>query len=155
MKMRPLLKFSLLVKSFFAIIETAGGIIFYFISQDFIINFIFIITRDELSEDPKDFIAGHLIDLSHNLLLSTQHFISIYLLFHGIVKMIAIIGLLKNKLWSFPFSISVFTLFIVYQVYRYFFSYSVWLLVLTVFDIFVVLLIYREYMIIGNNKRKI
>jgi uncharacterized membrane protein len=128
-----------------ALTETIGGIAFYFISQDFIINFVFTITRDELSEDPHDFIAGYFVNLSHNLLLSTQHFISIYLLLHGVIKLGVIIGLLKNKLWAYPVSIFIFSMFIVYQLYRFYFINSLWLLILTFFDMLIIWLVWQEY----------
>lgn len=146
------LKISLIFKSVFALAEIIGGAIFYFVSQDYITNFIFTITQDELVEDPKDFIASHLVTFSHSLFFSTQHFIALYLLSHGLVKLAVIIGLLKNKLWSYPASIFVFTTFIIYQFYRFSFTHSIWLLVLTVFDIAIIWLIWREYLFVKNNK---
>lgn len=146
------LDLSLWFKSFFALIEIIGGAIFYFVSQDYIINFVYALTQEELSEDPKDFISHYLISASHNLFSSTQHFIAFYLLGHGIVKLVVIIGLLRNKLWSYPASLAVFSAFIVYQFYRFYFTHSPWLLVLTIFDLAIIWLVWREYSFIKNSR---
>jgi uncharacterized membrane protein len=139
------LKISLWFKSLFAVTELAGGLAFYFISRNFIAQVVYIVTQNELSEDPKDFVANALIDFSQNLHLSTQHFAAFYLIAHGFVKLVAIIGLLRNKLWAYPASIAIFTLFIIYQSYRFSFTHSVWLLILTFIDVAVVSMIALEY----------
>jgi uncharacterized membrane protein len=78
---------------------------------------------------------------SAHLSISGEHFLAIYLLAHGLVKMFAVVGLLKNKLWGYPLSLVVFTGFIVYQIYRFTLSGGVGLVVLTIFDLIVIWLI--------------
>ncbi len=51
--------------------------------------------------------------------MSGEHFMAIYLHSHGIIKLLAVGSLLKNKLWRYPLSIVVFGGFIVYQIYRF------------------------------------
>ncbi len=67
---------------------------------------------------------------------------STYLLNHGIVKRLLVIGLLHNKLWSYPASL-VFG-FIIYQLYRFSYTQGAGLIVLTVFDGVVMGLIWHE-----------
>ena len=64
---------------------------------------------------------------------------------HGVIKLWLIIGLLRRKLWYYPLAIAVFGLFIVYQLYRYSFTNSVWLLVLSAVDAAVIALTWHEY----------
>jgi uncharacterized membrane protein len=60
--------------------------------------------------------------------------------------MLLVAGLLRNRLWAYPASIGVFTIFIIYQLFRYFFrTHSPLLLGITVVDIIVIWLIYHEY----------
>lgn len=59
---------------------------------------------------------------------------------HGVVKLWLIIGLLRQKLWYYPLAAAVFGLFIVYQLYRYSFTNSLWLLVLGAVDVAVIAL---------------
>jgi uncharacterized membrane protein len=56
-----------------------------------------------------------------------------------------VIGLLRNKLWSYPASLIVLSLFIVYQVYRFSYTYSIGLIALSVLDLIVMGLICHEY----------
>ncbi|MDD5165056.1 MAG: DUF2127 domain-containing protein [Candidatus Pacebacteria bacterium] len=136
---------SLLLKGAHAVIEVIGGFIVLFISQDFIIRIILSITQEELSNDPNDAFANYLIHLSQSFSLSSQHFIALYLLSHGIIKGLLVYNLFKERLWSYPVAIGVFTLFGIYQTYEYFHRGSIWLIVFTVLDIIVIWLTLHEY----------
>ncbi len=56
-----------------------------------------------------------------------------------------IYGLLREELWAFPWAIAVFTGFGVYQITQYIKQPSIWMIVLTVFDVFVILLTWLEW----------
>jgi uncharacterized membrane protein len=78
----------------------------------------------------------------------SQHdkiFAAIYMLSHGVIKAVLVYALLKEKLWAFPSAMVVFSLFGVYQMIRYFHHPSVWLIVLTLLDVFVILLTWAEW----------
>jgi uncharacterized membrane protein len=62
-----------------------------------------------------------------------------------------VIGLLMNRLWAYPASLAVLGLFIAYQLYRYSYTHGFGLIVLTVFDIFVIGLIWHEYRLIRRH----
>ena len=113
---------SLFIKGVFALLEIAGGLLAYFISQKFLVSVITEITQDELIEDPNDFVANHLLHLAQQFSIGTQYFTAIYLLSHGILKLFLIARLLRERLWYYPLAIIVFTLFIVYQLYRFRFT---------------------------------
>ena len=70
---------------------------------------------------------------------------ALYLLAHGLVKVILVAALLKNQLWAYPWTILFLGVFILYQVYRLSFQPSVGLAALTVFDAVIAWLTYREY----------
>jgi len=136
---------SLIFKGLLAVIETIGGFLILFISQQFIINFILSITQGELSEDSKDFISNFLITSAQHLSISSQYFIAFYLLSHGIIKGFLVLNLFKEKLWAYPLAMSIFSLFGIYQIYEFFRTGSLWLLALTVLDIIVIALTLHEY----------
>jgi uncharacterized membrane protein len=115
-------RISLFIKGVFALVEIAGGALAYFISQEFLVSVITAITQDELVEDPNDFVANHLLHLAQQFSIGTQYFTAIYLLSHGILKLFLIARLLRERLWYYPLAIIVFTLFIVYQLYRFSFT---------------------------------
>ena len=98
---------------------------------------------------PVNAVEQFLVNLTNgNIQHLSQHdkmFGAIYMLSHGIIKAVLVYALLKEKLWAFPWAIAVFTAFGVYQMIHYFKEPSVWLIVLTVLDVFVILLTWAEW----------
>lgn len=123
----------LLFKGIGAFAEIAGGVSMFFLTPDRLNQLITLITKDELSEDPHDFLMNYLVTFGHSFSIKTWQFVLFYMLSHGIIKMIVVLLLQKEKMWAFPLSIAVFVLFIGYQSYHYAISHSVFLLLLTVF----------------------
>jgi len=58
-----------------------------------------------------------------------------------------VVLVLKDKLWAYPLMIALIGVFIVYQVYRLTYKPTFGLVFLTLFDILVVWLTWREYRI--------
>ena len=142
---------SILLKGAHALIECIGGLVLAFVSTSTIASVVNALTQEELIKDPKDFVAAHLLGLAQNFSVSTQHFYAFYLLIHGVTKLFLVVGLLRNKLWAYPVSLVVLGLFIVYQLYRFSYTHGVGLIVLTVFDIFVMGLIWHEYRLVRRH----
>jgi len=136
---------SILLKGAHAVIECIGGIALAVVSPGTIAGLVNRFTQDELVEDPKDFIAGHLLAWAQDFSVATQHFYAFYLLSHGVVKLLLVAGLLRDKLWAYPASLVAMTLFIAYQLYRYSYTHGIGLLALTVFDLVVIWLIWHEW----------
>ncbi len=136
---------SLVLKAVFAVAETLAGIGAYFVTQQLLFRLVERITREELLEDPRDFIANHLFQSAQHFSVSTRNFTAVYLLAHGVIKLWLIIGLLRQKLWYYPVAISIFGLFIAYQLYRYGLTHSPWLILITAVDVLVIVLTWHEY----------
>ena len=136
---------SILLKGAHAIIECIGGIALGLIGTATIANLVNRITQEELLEDRNDSITTHLLALAQNFSVSSKHFYAFYLLSHGLVNVGLVIGLLKGKLWSYPASLVVLGLFVVYQLYRFSYTQGAGLIALTIFDILVMGLIWHEY----------
>jgi uncharacterized membrane protein len=62
----------------------------------------------------------------------TKVFAAVFLLWHGVIKVGLVWALLRKQWWAYPLAIVAFGLFLAYQVYRYFHTRSVWLLVLSI-----------------------
>lgn len=144
---------SILLKGIQAVAEIIGGFIILFTSQSTILSLVNFLTTEELSEDPRDFIANFLIKTANDLSISGQHFVSLYLLSHGIIKLLLVVGLFQRKPKAYPVSILVFTLFIIYQLYRYTFTQSPWLLLFTVFDVVIIMLTVHEYNFLKSHNK--
>lgn len=150
-RIHQVFEISILLKGAHALIECAGGLLLAFISTDAIRELVDLLTQNELVHDPDDFVANHLLALAHSLTVSTQHFYAFYLLSHGLVKVLLVVGLLRNKLWAYPASLVVLGIFIVYQLYRFSYTHGIGLIVLTVFDVFVIWLIWHEYRLVRRH----
>jgi uncharacterized membrane protein len=150
---RRLFRISLVFKGLFSVLEIVGGVVAYFITQSYLLNLVTAITQEELTEDPRDFIAHYLVESAGHLSVNSQHFAALYLLSHGIVKTYLIVGLLRDRLWYYPGAIIVFILFVAYQVFRFQITHSVWLLAITVLDIVVIGLTWHEYRYLRSRSK--
>lgn len=150
-RIRQFFRLSIGLKGIHATLENIGGLLLLIVPPSVITQIIVLSTQEELIQDPHDFIANYLLNFGSTLSLSTTIFGGLYLLSHGIVKIILVIALLKNKLWAYPWSLVVLGLFILYQLYRFTFTHSLGLIALTIFDLVVVWLIWKEYRIVKKH----
>ncbi len=142
---------SVFLKGVHSVIEIIGGVLLLIIPPNVFIHIGVWLTQEELLEDSHDLIANYLLHASSGLSLGTTIFGGLYLLSHGVIKIILVLALLKNKLWAYPWSLFVLGLFIVYQVYRFTLAHSIFLILLTGFDLIVMWLIWKEYEIVKTH----
>lgn len=150
-RIHQIFQVSVLLKGVHALIECFGGIALALVSTSTIADFVNMLTQEELIEDPKDFVATQLLAWAENFSVGTKNFYAFYLFSHGIVKLLLVVGLLRNKLWSYPASLIVLGVFILYQLYRFSYTHSAGLIMLTVFDILVMGLIWHEYRLVQRH----
>jgi uncharacterized membrane protein len=135
----------LLIKGIDGILEIIGGFLFLIMDPARLNRIVASLTQHELSVDPQDVVARALIKWSSEYSVSIQHFGMIYLETHGIVKLVLIVLLFRKSLWAYPLSILFLIAFIVYQLLRYTHTHSPWLIVLSIFDLVMIFLTWREY----------
>jgi uncharacterized membrane protein len=145
---------TLLLKALFAVGEIVAAIGVYVVPLDTVADFIGAMTQAELARHPHDVAAAHLAEWARNLSVGTQHFVALYLLTHGAVKLWVIIGLMRERLWYYPVALVLFTLFIVYQIHRYTLTHSVSLLLITVVDLVVIALTWHEYRYLRDRRHR-
>jgi len=139
-------KIGLVLKGLDGVLEVVGGIVLLFLSPQAIQHLVRVLTAHELSEDPHDLIARHLLHSTAHLNTSITIFGAIYLLSHGIAKIVLVALVLRDKLWAYPWLIGLLLAFIAYQLYRITaVHFSAGLTLLTIFDAFLVWLTWREY----------
>lgn len=134
-----------LLKLIFGFLETTAGTVLAFSGKLMINNFIINLAQQEVSEDPKDIFVNYLLKVSSNFFSDVHAFAIVYLIFHGVVNIFLGYFLLKEKIWAYPAAISLFFPFLIYQVYRYFHTHSLLLIFLSIFDAFVMWIIFLEY----------
>ena len=136
---------SVISKGIDGVLEVIGGALLFFLNPTKINNIVHMLTQHELSEDPNDLLAGYLVHAAQHFSVDAQIFVSVYLLWHGLVKVGLVMALLQKRFWAYPTAILAFTLFLVYQLYRYANTHSNWLLMLSVVDVFVIIFTWFEY----------
>ena len=133
------------LKGLDGLLEVVGGIALLFVSPSSINGIVRALTAHELAQDPNDFVARHLLHSASQLSRATTVYGAIYLLSHGLAKVVLVALVLRNKLWAYPWMMALLLAFIVYQIYQLTSRLSVGLVLLTLFDAFVVWLTWREY----------
>jgi uncharacterized membrane protein len=136
---------SLLLKLADGVIELIGGGLLLVTSLRQIQAAVAVVTRGELAEDPNDHLSNLLVRYAGQLNVSLTVFGAWYLLVHGIVKVLLVAAVLRDHLWAYPWLIGFLVAFIGYQSYELVVRFSLGLLLLTLFDIFIVYLTVREY----------
>jgi uncharacterized membrane protein len=138
-------KVSITLKGLDGLLEIIGGIVLLFVRPANLDHLVRSLTQHELSQDPHDFIARHLVHSTSHLSSGSTLFAAIYLLSHGIAKVVLVVALLRDQLWAYPALIILLGAFIAYQLYRLYYRWSIGLTLLTIFDGFVVWLTWSEY----------
>jgi len=134
-----------LAKGIDGVLEIIGGALLFLVDPRQLHHAARLLLQHELSEDPTDVVATYLLHTSQHLSAGTKTFAAAYLLWHGVVKVGLVTGLLLRQRWAYPAAIVAFLLFLAYQLYRYTHTYSPELLVLSAFDVFIIVLTWLEY----------
>ncbi len=137
----------IVLKGLNGVLEVAGGLLLLVATPELIRSLIDRITRAELAEDPRDLLATWLTHLSTSSVLTHTglRFAAAYLIAHGVVKLVLVVALLRDKLWAYPWMIGFLALFIGYQILMIIREPTAWLIGLTLFDIALTWLTVREW----------
>jgi uncharacterized membrane protein len=138
-------KVTITIKGLDGAFEIIGGAVLTFVRPHTIDQIARSLTQHELSQDPHDFIARHILRSAGQLNHGGTLFAALYLLSHGVAKVVLVIAVLRDQLWAYPSMIVLLGAFIAYQLYRLSDHLTIGLTLLTIFDAFVVWLTWREY----------
>ncbi len=144
---------SLIIKGLSGVAEIIVGMFLGSVTLPELQQTVDFLTQGALNRNPNDVFANFLQKISMQLSFDTQTFATMYLLGHGLIKVLLVTALLRQKLWAYPVAIIVFGLFMFYQVYAYFLNHSIWMVYLTLFDIVLIYLTYGEYRILKSMKK--
>lgn len=133
------------MKGLDGLLELIGGVLLGFVKPTTMSEPLRILLQHELSRDAHDFIAAHLLHATEHVTNENRLFAMLFLLSHGLVKIVIVAALWLDQLWAYPLGIFVFSAFGVYQAYRWTHTHSVFLAVITVFDAVVIYLTWSEY----------
>jgi uncharacterized membrane protein len=134
----------ILIKGVNGGLELVGGLLLVFLSPAAINRVVFFFVEGELKEDPTDLVANLLVHTTRSA-IEVRIPASVFLIVHGMVKLVLVGGLATNRFWSYPAAILVFAGFTIYQLYQLSQQYSFFLEVVTILDVIVILLVIAEY----------
>lgn len=138
-------RFSITLSGLYAVLETILGITILKVNPQVMNRIVLALLHQKLSINPGDFIATHLLRATQQFAVGGKHSASLYLLSHGVSKLIVVLSLLRNKLWSYPFLILMSSGFILFQGYRFVLTHSLVMIFLILCDIVVIVLTWLEY----------
>lgn len=136
---------AILIKGFDGAIETLAGFIIAVTGPERLYEWVFRLTAPELAEGHHP--ALHAIRSgAAKLANGPHHFVIIYLLVHGLLKLGVVLALLKGTArWIFPVASLILTAFIAYMSWRLSLHWSNWLLGAALFDLLTLGLVLNEW----------
>ncbi len=135
----------IIIKGIDGTLELIGGVLVLALSPSAINGITRFLTENALQEDPHNSIANHIVKAGHHLAAGHNIFAAAFLLTHGLVKVVLVACLLLNKIWAYPWALGVLGLFLIYQIYQLITAPSFGMAFLTVLDVVIIGLIYREW----------
>jgi len=145
-----LFKWSIILKGVISLGEVAVGLALLVIPTDFIIALVHggAATLTGHADNP---LLLHALGELARFEKGTALFVAFYLLSRGIIKCGLIWALLRNILWAYPASLIVLGLLVLYQFYEIAAAGSVFVIAITLFDLFVIYFIWREWRIVKRH----
>ena len=135
----------IIIKGIDGAFELLGGLAVLLIPRSTILHLTNVLTRNELANDPHDFLARHLAHAGHSLATGSHWFAAAFLLTHGIVKVGLVTALLLQKLWAYPWALVLLGLFLIYQIYLLVVHPTFGMGFLSVLDAIIIWLVWREW----------
>jgi uncharacterized membrane protein len=136
---------SLYIKAFDGTLQLIGGTLLLFVEPQTLGRWMNFLTRHLLSENPNNVVAHWLHHQADTLSLDTTLIVSLYMLSHAVIKLGLVFGLLKEKLWVFPFAFVGFGAILSIEIYRILFHFFWGVCILMAFDTFVLTMVILEY----------
>jgi uncharacterized membrane protein len=136
---------SICIKILTGLVETVSGFLLLWMSPAALTLVLNRFSRGEQLEDPQDFFLIYAHQYLQHLTSGTKVFAGLYILSHGLINLVLVAGLIKEKTWAYLVAIGVLISFMTYQIFRVAMNHSLPLAVLTIFDAFFVVIIWHEY----------
>jgi uncharacterized membrane protein len=140
-----LFKVGVVFKAIDAVFELIGGVAMFFVSPHQTERLIRLLLDNQLFGNASNPLVHHMVHALRHLSTDTKLFAAIYLLAHGVVKLVLVTGLILKWQWAYLAAMTAFVLFLAYQIYRYTHTGSIGLLVLSGLDVFVIVMTVLEY----------
>jgi uncharacterized membrane protein len=132
-------------KALDGVLECIGGALIWFVTPALLGVIFHSLYGHEIFRVTGEQSGFHFQAASEKLASGSKLFPSLFLISHGITKIVLVVAIWMDELWAYPLMILIFGGFSVYQIYRLAHTHSLLLALLTLIDIAIVILTWREY----------
>lgn len=91
------------------------------------------------------YIAENIAHVDADIAVGGITVVTLFLLVHGIVKLLLVWALMKEVLWAYPYALVALTLFFLYQLYVCIVSPSASMILFTLFDAVIISVVWGEW----------
>ena len=136
---------SLVVKGIDGALQLVGGIAVLVVEPGTLGRLYRYLTRHLLGSTGDSPEIDFIREAAKQFSMRNESLVAIYLLFHGVIKVLLVYGLLKERLWVFPAAFVGFGLFLALEIYRLTQQFHIGIVVLMCVDCFVITMVWLEY----------
>jgi uncharacterized membrane protein len=136
---------AVVIKGFDGLVESAAGLAVAILGTEDIHHLVIQVTAPELDIHPESETVHLLRHGASALEHAPSRFVIVWLLVHGILKVVLAVELLRGRSWIFPVAAAVVSSFVAYMTYKLVGHYSPWLLAFALFDLVTVVLVLNEW----------
>ena len=136
---------ALILKAVDGALEVLGALLVLVVPPAIVVKIIDFATAGELAQDPNDPIAHAIQNAAQAFSVSNHLLITLYLVLHGSIKILLVIGIFAGKRIAYPLFMAALAIFGAYEAYRGFVRHETLLQVLAVFDLSLLVLTAYEY----------
>ena len=140
-----LFNLGLLLKAVNGVLEVLVAFLIFIVPPSLVLRIVEFVTGGELAQDPDDPIISAIRDAAQSFAVHTHYFLALYLVLHGAVKVLLVIGIFKGKKIAYPLLMIALAIFGSYEAYRGFMRQEFLLQILAIFDFSLLVLTAYEY----------
>lgn len=133
------------IKGIDGFIEFVAGIVIAILGSQQVYNFAIWATAPEMARHPESHAAHAIRHGAYGLAHTSQRFVIVYLIAHGVLKLGLAINLFIEHMWIFPASIALLLGFIAFMSAKLNAHWSPWLFAFAVFDAATLALVLNEW----------
>jgi uncharacterized membrane protein len=136
---------ALILKAVNGALEILSAVLILIVPPAFVIKIAEFATSGELAQDPTDYVSLSIKDAANAFAVHSHYFLALYLVLHGAVKVLLVIGIFSGKRIAYPLFMAALVLFGTYEAYRGFARHELLLQAFAIFDFTLLILTAYEY----------
>src|SRR5256885_16831926 len=141
------------IKGIDGFIEFVAGIVLAVVGSQQVYDFAIWATAPEIARHPESHAVHAIRHGAYGLTHTSQRFVIVYLIAHGVLKLGLAINLFIEHMWIFPASAAVLLGFIAFMSARLMAHWSPWLFAFALFDAMTLALVLNEWRVRAGRRR--